>query len=83
VNIFWPGIIIGSLLVIVCVFAYIKRDALSGIVGEGTAHLIGKKAAEKAEASHEQRVANLMLPLFGGMAMGVAILIFSVTGVMR
>jgi len=83
VVIFWPGVIIGPLLIAVCVFAYIKRDALGERIGAGMSSMLPKKAAERVRESHDQNVTNLMLPLFGGMAMGVAIFILSVTGVMR
>lgn len=82
-NIFWPGAIIGPLLVAVCVIAYLKRDALAERVAASTSWMLPKKAGEKLRENHDQNVTNLMLPLFGGMAMGLAILIFSVTGVMR
>ncbi|KIS28930.1 hypothetical protein TV39_02070 [Arthrobacter sp. SPG23] len=82
-NIFWPGMIIGPLLVAICLFGYIKRDALADRVGASMSWLLPKKAAERVRESRDQNVTNLMLPLFGGMAMGVAIFILSATGVMR
>ncbi|WP_299170012.1 hypothetical protein [uncultured Arthrobacter sp.] len=82
-TVFWPGAIIGPLLIAICVIGYIKRDKLSETVGGTTSQILGEKTAEKLDGSHEQRTTNLMLSLFGGMAMGFAIFIFSVTGVMR
>lgn len=82
-SIFWPGLIIGMFLVVVCTIAYVKRDAVSDMVERSISLIIGNQAAKKFEGSHDQRVGHLLLPIFGGIAMGVAGIIFSLTGVMR
>jgi uncharacterized membrane protein len=78
-TIFWPGLIIGLLLIIGSIVAYIKRRALSDVVGDGVSQIIGKQNDE----GQESKTAHLMIPIFGGMAMGFALVVFSLTGVMR
>jgi hypothetical protein len=82
-DIFWPGAILGPLLASGCIFAYIKRDALAADIARRMSGMLGKKTGQKLVESHDQNVTNLMLPLLGGVAMGLAIFILSVTGVMR
>lgn len=82
-SIFWPGVIVGPLLVGVCVFAYRKRDALAELVGLSMSRMLPKSLGAKVRGNHEQDVSHLILPIFGGMALGTAIFIFSVTGVMH
>lgn len=82
-NLFWPGIIIGILLIVICAIGYKKRSALSGSVDSSISTILGKKPPDDTKDHQDATATHLVLPLFGGMAMGAAILIFSVTGVMR
>ena len=81
-DISWPGLIIGLLITVACVFGYIKRDALSKFADSGAGTFLGDKAAGKVAGDPERMKANLLLPLFGGIALGVAMIILSLTGAM-
>ena len=82
-TLFWPGIIIGILLIVVCAVGYKKRSALSGSVDDSVSTILGKKPPGDSKDQQNATATHLVLPLFGGIAMGAAILIFSVTGVMH
>ena len=82
-TLFWPGIVIGTLLIIICGIAYTKRSSLSGGVDSSISTILGKKPSDDGKDRQDATATHLMIPLFGGIAMGAAILIFSVTGVMR
>jgi ABC-type spermidine/putrescine transport system permease subunit I len=83
VNLFWPGIIIGILLMIICTVGYTKRSSLGGGVDTSISTILGKKRTKDTKDRQEATATHLVVPLLGGIAMGAAILIFSVTGVMR
>lgn len=82
-EISWPGLIIGLLILTACIFGYIKRDVLTKTVDANSSMIIGRRAAEKLASDAERTKANLILPLFGGMAMGGAMIILSLAGVMK
>lgn len=82
-EISWPGLIIGLLILTACIFGYIKRDALTKTVDANSSMIIGRRATEKLASDAERTKANLILPLFGGMAMGGAMIILSLAGVMK
>lgn len=82
-HIFWPGTIGGLLTMVICIFGYKYRKLLAKNFGRATSRILGKKEGENVYGSEAQREANLMLPIFGGVALGGSMLILSVTGVMK
>jgi hypothetical protein len=83
VQVYWPGLIIGVLLLALGIFGYIKRDAVARFSEWSVSRTFGEKTIEKLGGNEEQTRANVMLPIFGAIAMGAAIIIWSLTGVMR
>lgn len=82
-QIYWPGLVIGVLLLALSIFLYIKRDAVANFTDKSVSRLFGEKMFEKLGGSEEQTSANVLLSLVGGIAMGAAIIIDSLTGAMR
>ena len=82
-SVFWPGLIAGLVLVIVCIIAYRKREALAANMGKGYEPILGRKAAEKFKGICRSEAGQSLDSNFHGHCMGGAIIILSVTGVMR
>lgn len=82
-NLFWPGIIVGTLLLVMCAVAYAKRSWFSRIIDGSISTILGKKPADDTDEGQGVTPTHLMIPLLGGMIMGLLILVMSVTGVMR
>jgi hypothetical protein len=82
-TVFWPGLMTGVLLVALSIIGYRKRKALAKFSEESATWTLGEKNIKKLGGSEAQSEANVMLPIFGAMAMGVAGIIWSLTGVMR
>ena len=81
-DVSWPGLIIGLIITTACLFGFLKRDAFSKSVDSGIGTFIGDKAPKKLAGDPERTKAHLMLPIFGGIALGVAMIILSLTGAM-
>lgn len=81
-DIFWPGMVMGPAIVVICVFAYRKRGALSRFANSVSGTFIGDTLAKRLMADPKRTEAALILPIFGGIALGSAILIMSLTSVM-
>lgn len=78
-SVFWPGFIIGLLLVAVCIVAYVKRDAVGRFANSRFRVFMPGDPPSDPEGTKTL----LMLPIFGGMGLGLAIFIFSLTGVLK
>lgn len=81
-DISWPGLIIGTLMTAACIFAFRKRDAISGFANSQPEFFLGKKVATKVDTGPERMKAALLLPILGGIVMGAVLVILSLTGVM-
>ena len=81
-DIYWPGLIIGTLVTAACIFAFRKRDAISSFASSQPELFLGDKIAKKADTGPERMKAALLLPILGGIALGSAMIILSLTGVM-
>lgn len=70
-------------MLVVCILLCIKRDAFINTSNKATSRIVGDKITQKLNRNPAQRQANLMAPMFGGMAFGCIILIMSLTGAFR
>lgn len=82
-DIFWPGLIAGTLMTAACIFAFRKRDAISGFASSQPEFFLGDKMAKRADTGPERMKAALLLPILGGMVMGVVLVILSLTGALQ
>lgn len=78
--IFWPGLIVGILMTFICCLAFMKRKRLSQIISQQISQLFGsaRMDAETIDSNH-----TLIIPLLGGIGLGVFIFIFSLFGLMK
>lgn len=81
-DISWPGLIIGTLVTAACIFAFRKRDVISGFASSQPELFLGEKVAKQADTGPERMKAALLLPIVGGIVMGAVLVILSLTGVM-
>lgn len=79
-DIFWPGVLIGPVLFTACLMGFRKLDAFSQFTSRATSQVVGKKIVDKFAGSPEYQKMSLIIPLFGGMAMGALITFFGFFG---
>ncbi|MCC3301223.1 hypothetical protein [Arthrobacter sp. zg-Y895] len=80
-SVFWPGVIIGSLIIAGCFLGYSRRDWLARTTNSVLESSYGRRAAGTFTGNRDTAKANLIIPLFGGMALGAVMVILSVIGV--
>ncbi|UWX95958.1 hypothetical protein N2K95_09630 [Arthrobacter zhaoxinii] len=80
-SVFWPGVIIGSLIIAGCAVGYSQRGRLVKAMNAGMEGSYGKRTAETFTGNLDAAKANLIIPLFGGMALGAVMVLLSLTGV--
>ena len=81
-SVFWPGVIIGSLIIAACLLGYSRRNWLARTTNSVLESAYGSRTAETFTGNRDTAKANLLIPLFGGMTLGAVMVILSVTGVM-
>lgn len=82
-DIFWPGLIAGTLLTAACTFAFRKREAISRFAASRPELFLHEKIAERVDTGPERMKAALLLPILAGIVMGVVLIILSLTGVLE
>ena len=82
-DVFWPGAVIGPVIVVLCLVGIRKREALAGAMFSGQEALYGEKWANRSMGDPKTRPALLLAPLIGGTVMGAAFFVLSLTGTLQ
>ncbi|MCC3274958.1 MULTISPECIES: hypothetical protein [unclassified Arthrobacter] len=82
-DVFWPGAVIGPVLVVLCLVGIRKREALAEAIYFSQEALYGTKWANRSMGDPKTRPALLLAPLIGGTVMGAAFFVLSLTGVLE
>lgn len=80
-SVFWPGVVIGSLIIAGCLLGYSRRDWLARTTNSVLESSYGRRAAGTFTGNRDTAKANLIIPLLGGVALGAVMVILSITGV--
>ena len=82
-DVFWPGAVIGAVVVILCLVGIRKREALAEAMFSGQEALYGTKWANRSMGDPKVRPARLIAPFIAGTVMGAAFFVLSLTGVLE
>lgn len=81
-EIFWPGAVIGPVVMLLCLIGFGKREALARGFFSGQEALHGTQRANRIMGDPTARPGRLTAPLLGGMGLGAVFFVLSVTGVL-
>lgn len=73
----WPGLVIGPVLFIACLIGFRKIGSVGKFAGRATETVVGRKTMDRLPGGQEFQKTAMVIPLLGGMALGLGITFFS------